>query len=102
MRENDTWEKVIYFELFGENCMKIIITGQIFFQIMHRIIKVFKITPKICMNFSFLGRKFKQYFELLGNFELQSFKLTSFYCKQENLDKFETNFNVCFKFTFLN
>jgi hypothetical protein len=30
MGENDRCGKVIYFELYGENCMKIITTGQIF------------------------------------------------------------------------
>jgi len=30
MWENNSCGKVIYFELFGEKCMKIIITGQIF------------------------------------------------------------------------
>jgi hypothetical protein len=27
---NDEYGKVVYFELFGDNCTKIIITGQIF------------------------------------------------------------------------
>jgi hypothetical protein len=30
MRENDRYGKVIYLKIFGENCMKIITTGQIF------------------------------------------------------------------------
>jgi hypothetical protein len=30
MPENDSFGKVIYFELRGENCMKIMTTGQIF------------------------------------------------------------------------
>jgi hypothetical protein len=30
MWENDRWGKVIYFELFEENCMKIISTGLTF------------------------------------------------------------------------
>jgi hypothetical protein len=30
MRENDIGRKVIYFQSFGENCMKFINTGQIF------------------------------------------------------------------------
>jgi hypothetical protein len=30
MRKNDSCGKVIYLELFGENCMKVINTGQIF------------------------------------------------------------------------
>jgi hypothetical protein len=29
-KRNDDCRKVIYFKLFGENCMKIITTGQIF------------------------------------------------------------------------
>jgi hypothetical protein len=30
MQEKDRCGKVIYFELYGENCVKIITTGQIF------------------------------------------------------------------------
>jgi hypothetical protein len=38
------------FELFGENCMEVITTGQIFsFRL--QLIKVFEITRYICMNF---------------------------------------------------
>jgi hypothetical protein len=44
------------------------------------IIKVFKITSYIRMNFSSLGTKFKQKFKLSYNFELYSLKLTRFYC----------------------
>jgi hypothetical protein len=33
MWENHAYGKVIYFELFGENCMEIIITRRFFFQI---------------------------------------------------------------------
>jgi hypothetical protein len=30
MQENVRYGKVIYFELFGENCMKIVTAGQVF------------------------------------------------------------------------
>jgi hypothetical protein len=47
MQENDSCGNVIYFELFGENCMEIKTTG----------IKVFEISGYVCMRFSSLGLK---------------------------------------------
>jgi hypothetical protein len=49
MQENDSCGKVIYFELFGENCIKIITTGQDFRVNLY--------------EFLLLGRKFKPKFK---------------------------------------
>jgi hypothetical protein len=50
MQENDSCGNVIYFELFGENCMEIKTTG----------IKVFEISGYVYMRLSSLGLKLKK------------------------------------------
>jgi hypothetical protein len=79
MRKNDSCGKVIYLELFGENCMKVINTGQKFFlHIMSY--QGFRNNQVNCMNFSSLRYKFKPKFKISRNFELKCFKLTRSYC----------------------
>jgi hypothetical protein len=63
MQENDRCGKLIYFKIFGENRAD--------FCFVLQIIKVFKITRYICMNFPNVECKFKLKFESSQNFELQ-------------------------------
>jgi hypothetical protein len=63
MQENDSYGKVIYFELFGENCMKIITTGQ-FFLTNYKLSSFLKQPGKFELIFPPWNAKYKLKFQL--------------------------------------
>jgi hypothetical protein len=104
-KKKDECGKVIYFQSFGENCMRIITTGHIFLS-NHELSRFSKQPGKFVLSFSSLGYKFKLKFELSWNFKLYSFELTRFCCNSmipENEEPFNLhlvsyiNSNTCWQ-----